>query len=155
MRIGRYAEPGEHINKINTNMKTETKIYLAIVLASAAVLMGALFLVNHKVASTTPAQSFGELNRWTTAATNSSFVCGPTPTSNTVLSANSARQYAAIVNTSSTTVVYLSLGQSAAFKTGITLYPNGGSYEITPDNLFTGSVTCTAGASTTVSTTEK
>lgn len=64
-----------------------------------------------------------------------------TTTSTTVLATSTARQYAVIVNDSSATV-YLSLNGGVAAKAyeGIRLNAGGGSYEITVDNLYQGSV---------------
>lgn len=56
-----------------------------------------------------------------------------------VLSTDSQRKYAAVVNDSDT-VIYLSLGDPAAAGEGIRLNSEGGSYEIGPFNLWRGAV---------------
>lgn len=54
-----------------------------------------------------------------------------------VLASNANRLYAAIVNDSDNEI-YLALGASAVLSRGILLNPNGGSFEITSVNPFTG-----------------
>lgn len=58
----------------------------------------------------------------------------------TVLDANDARIHAVICNDGDCTV-YLAFGQEAEVGYGIRLSPNGGSYEINLNNLFTGAIT--------------
>ena len=74
-----------------------------------------------------------------------------TPVSSIILATSTARQYVAIVNSSSTDV-YLSLGPTAFVGRGI-LLKAGGSYEILEENLYTGAISAivAAGATTTLS----
>jgi len=60
-------------------------------------------------------------------------------TSVLILPANVRRRYASFVNDSLETI-YLSLGQEAVLGQGIRLNPEGGWYEITSTNLYTGNV---------------
>jgi hypothetical protein len=71
-----------------------------------------------------------------------------------VLNTNGSRRYALITNDSDT-VVYLYLGYFAspkaasttvALNTGVRLAASGGSFEIDPDNLYTGQVWATSTA---------
>lgn len=57
----------------------------------------------------------------------------------TVFNATSARIHAAFVNDSDT-AIYLALGQAAVVGQGIRLNANGGSFEITQQNPWTGAV---------------
>lgn len=61
-----------------------------------------------------------------------------TDVSSVILAANSSRKYVYIVNNSSV-VMHIQLGQSAVFGRGIRLNSNS-MYEITADNLWTGSI---------------
>ena len=54
-----------------------------------------------------------------------------------IIAANPKRKYAAIVNDSDEEI-YLGLGEAAVMNAGIRLNANGGSYEITNDNIFKG-----------------
>lgn len=65
--------------------------------------------------------------------------CNVTTASTLVLAADRYRAYACIVNDSAV-VVYLSLGNAAVTNRGIRLNANGGSYEITNDNLWQGAI---------------
>lgn len=57
-----------------------------------------------------------------------------------VLASNSNRRYVVLVN-DSPSVMYLRLGGGAAtLNSGIRINPNGGSYEINSDNLYTGEI---------------
>jgi|TARA_Y100000310_G_C20703059_1_gene831902 hypothetical protein len=77
-----------------------------------------------------------------------------TSASTTVLSANTARAYAMITNIDSSNVVYVNLGNDAAWKTGIELAA-GESYEIDADNLYVGLITAIATTTVEVVTVEK
>ena len=97
-----------------------------------------------------------EYNRFEDA-TNSSVDVGTT-TATTVLLAKGGRMYAKIMNDDSSNDVYCFLGNSAVKNKGILLKAAGGSYEITPDNLYVGLISCistSAGASSTILTIEK
>ena len=84
--------------------------------------------------------------QYTTATHTASTI---TTTAGTVLAANAARQYALLVNDSDT-VLYLSLGGSAAPNQGIRLNASGGSYEMTRGaaSIFVGYVTAILGSGT-------
>lgn len=85
------------------------------------------------VSNTVSALSAG----WTgTCVTSSTVMSG---SSVPILSANSARRYACITNTTGATM-YLSLGGTAATGAGIVLQ-NGQTYEVNSANLFVGQVT--------------
>jgi hypothetical protein len=77
-------------------------------------------------------------------------------TSNTtVLARNTGRQYAVIVNDGANPV-YLSLGGTAVANSGIRLNAQGGSFEITNENLFGGVINGIAtGGSSVVTVFEK
>lgn len=88
------------------------------------------------------------------AANISSSILVATTTTTTLLATSTGRQYALIVNDSAATV-YLSLkgGLPAVAYEGIRLNAGGGSYEITSENLYKGSIQAIAvggTASTTV-----
>ena len=75
-----------------------------------------------------------------------------------VLSANSGRQHATLINTGSK-IVYLALnasGTGLASGKGISLNANGGSYEITTNNLYLGNIyaICASGESSTIAISE-
>lgn len=100
-------------------------------------------------------QSFGgtfDFNRIESGVTNTNV--SVLATSTTVLAANSARVYAALFNDSSN-VVYCYLGSGAAVNKGVRLAASGGSYEITPNNLYIGIIDCIASATSTVTVVEK
>jgi hypothetical protein len=71
-------------------------------------------------------------------ATNSTATVGVA--SGTVLAANEARKRAIIVN-SGAAGVWLSFGATAVVGTGVFLAAGGGSFEIDPDELYTGLIT--------------
>lgn len=78
----------------------------------------------------------GQINQFVTGTNTNASVL----TSSTVVAAvNTGRQYLVIVNDGSFPV-YLGLGATAVANKGVRLNANGGSYEITLDNLFTGAV---------------
>lgn len=82
--------------------------------------------------------------------TNSSVTLQTSTT--TVLSANAYRQYALITNDSDT-VIYLHLNSATTtnnLNEGIRLNANGGQFEITADNLYTGEVSATSSAASKV-----
>lgn len=88
-----------------------------------------------------------------TFATSSHMLVGLNPSltyrHTTVLLASSTRDYAAIVNTGSN-YVCLNLGATPAKNCeGIYLAPGGGSFEITRDNPFHGTITAIANSATT------
>lgn len=56
-----------------------------------------------------------------------------------IVATNTARAYVAIVNDSANTV-YLGIGTNAVLGKGIRLNANGGSFEMTPDGIFTGPI---------------
>lgn len=66
--------------------------------------------------------------------------------STTILSANSAREYALIVNTCADEV-FVALEDTASKNYGFMLTGNGGSYEINPDNLWVGLISGIASTS--------
>lgn len=120
-------------------MKSTTQTILTIL--GTGLIVAALLFAFELSRPDNAGKSLGEIIRFTTAPTNTNKACG---TSSTILAAtSSARQYLAIVNDSSSTV-YLGLGVGAVGSNGIRLNANGGSYEITLDNLFTGHITCIA-----------
>lgn len=57
-----------------------------------------------------------------------------------VLVANESRKRVIIVNSHATQSVWLSLGATAVVGQGIYLAPNGGSFEIAPDEVWTGQI---------------
>lgn len=65
--------------------------------------------------------------------------CDVGTTQTTVMGAIESRKYMCIVNDSDE-VIYLGFGASAVLNRGIRLNPHGGSYEITPLNLYTGTI---------------
>lgn len=66
--------------------------------------------------------------------------------STTLLSANSARKYAAIVNNCNYDI-FINFGESASKAFGIRINKQGGAYEINTDNLITRSITAIASTS--------
>ena len=82
-----------------------------------------------------------DFNRFTTPPTNTAIACGTTST--LAVATSSGRVYVALVNDSANTV-YLGLGKPAVGSNGIRLNASGGSYEIDPQNLFTGAINCIA-----------
>ena len=80
-----------------------------------------------------------------TSSTTGSVSVGSTST--TILSADSDRKFAVIVNDSDETV-YLSLTATALMNQGIRINANGGWYEINSTNLYTGIITgiCSSGS---------
>lgn len=94
-------------------------------------------------------QSFNQytmqsLNRFS-HATNGAVTVGATSTA--VLPADGGRQYAIIINDSDETI-YLGLGAAAAMNQGIRLNTNGGAFEISGVNVFTGAINaiCASGS---------
>lgn len=75
----------------------------------------------------------------TTFNTASNSKASVSNTSSVIISANSQRKYAAIVNDSDT-VIYISFGSTAVINQGIRLNASGGAYEITSNNLYTGDI---------------
>lgn len=67
-------------------------------------------------------------------------------TSTSVLVANDGRLYASFVNDSDT-AMYLSFGAAAITSAGVRINANGGSYEITNQNMFRGIVYAIHGGS--------
>lgn len=65
--------------------------------------------------------------------------------STTVLAANESRKRAIIVNAGSNGV-WLSFGEAAVLGKGVYLAPAGGSFEIDPDELYTGVINGIAAA---------
>ena len=81
------------------------------------------------------------------SATNASSTVGTTAVQ--ILAASATRQYALFTNDSDT-VIYLNLGASstAAIGKGMRLNANGGSYEISSDNLYIGIISAISSADT-------
>lgn len=72
-----------------------------------------------------------------------------------LLGKNEARKRAILVNGHATQSVWLAFGEAAVVGKGVYLAPNGGSFEIPPDELWTGEVYGIAsGAATPVGTEE-
>ena len=69
----------------------------------------------------------------------------------TMLTANQNRISAIFVN-DGPSVAYLSLSSTATANTGVRLSATGGSYEITPDKLYTGAVSAITASGTTAMT---
>jgi hypothetical protein len=80
-------------------------------------------------------------------ATNATATVGNSST--TVLAANEARKRAIIVN-SGANGVWLSFGATAVVGQGAYLAPAGGSFEIDPDELYTGAIKGIAAAGSNV-----
>lgn len=114
------------------------KTTFALIATVALIVLGTLLFLEKS--SSTPAQTFGDINRLTNV-TNTSVACGTSDT--LVLATSSGRQYVAITNTSATPV-YLALGTTAVGSNGIYLGASGGAFEINQDNLFTGAIHCIA-----------
>jgi hypothetical protein len=93
-----------------------------------------------------------DFNTIRTTPTNTSAVCGTNST--LLISTSTDRVYTAIVNDGSSTV-YLGLGTDAVGSNGIRLNAGGGSYEIGPDNLFSGAIYCIGSSSTNVTVVNK
>lgn len=74
-----------------------------------------------------------------------------TPVSSVILATSTARNYAAIVN-SSTTDAYLGFGQPAVVGRGYLLKASGGTYVIDSSNLFVGAVYAIVSSGTTTFT---
>lgn len=70
-----------------------------------------------------------------------------TTASQTILAENDARKRAIVCNGHATNSAWLAFGESAVVGKGIYLAPNGGSFEIAPDELYTGDIQCIASAS--------
>lgn len=104
-------------------------------------LLAVLALATVAYNSTEPLLTPGaEFNRIETNVTNTSSTVSTTALM--ALDVNSSRVYAALVNNGSN-AVYLSLKATSTGvtpNTGILLTANGGSYEITPDNLYIGPI---------------
>jgi len=79
-----------------------------------------------------------------------------TTSSTDILASSTPRQYAAIVNDGSN-VVYLNFnGATAVANSGLRLNANGGTFEITSENLYKGQITAIAsGGSSVVTVVEK
>jgi hypothetical protein len=95
-----------------------------------------------------PKAGSADFNSFYRIPTNTLVTCGTGST--LAIASSSARQYTALVNDSSNSV-YLSLGSAAVSGSGIRLNANGGSFEITPDNLWTGAIYCIASGSSNLS----
>jgi len=82
--------------------------------------------------------------RKVSTATNTAVSVGAASTA--ILSANSTRLFAILVNDSDEEI-YLALGDTAVMNEGIRLNASGGSFEINSNNLYTGAITaiCTSG----------
>lgn len=127
------------------------KPIIAIIGGLAVILVATLML---QKATPAPLGSGVNFNTFSGSATNSS-VSVSAATSTAVLSTNSGRVYAAIINDSANTI-YCALGSAAIANKGIRLNASGGSYELTTENLFVGQVNCIAtSATSTVTTVEK
>ena len=122
---------------------------IALIIIAAVAVAGAYFVKVNYV----PQQSFeGAAN--VNVITNEGITQTATSTSAeaiTVLEENYGRTYALIVNDSDT-VMYLNFGAkaNAALNAGIRLNANGGSYEITPENLYVGQISATTTAASKV-----
>lgn len=92
-------------------------------------------------------KTLGEINRYTTAPTNTAVACESTST--LAIATSSGRTYVAIVNDSASTI-YLGLGVPAVGSNGIRLNGGGGSYEIDLNNLFTGAINCIASSTSVI-----
>jgi hypothetical protein len=64
--------------------------------------------------------------------------------SSSVLAENDARKRAIICNGHASNSAWVSFGEAAIVGKGVYLAPNGGSFEIPPDELYTGQVFCIA-----------
>lgn len=93
-----------------------------------------------------------DINRITGSMTNTSV--SVLATSTAILTANSGRQYAAIVNDSANTI-YLGFGETAVSGEGVRLNANGGTYEINNSNLYIGAVNGISSATSSVTVLEK
>jgi hypothetical protein len=82
-----------------------------------------------------------------TSPSNTAFTCGPDSQVAIATSTAAMRVYTALTNNGSTNI-YLGLGEQATSSMGLRLNSGGGSYEILPENLFTGPIFCYASAST-------
>lgn len=98
-----------------------------------------------------PLSGFTDAVRMTSMSTVSSAACGPqVPTR--ILATSTARQYAIVTTGSTPVFLSLSDASSTTYTTGIILAASS-SYAINSENLYTGSITCSALASTTLGVT--
>lgn len=127
-------------------MNKVLKVFIAVLLVVFVVVVAAGFVrtLNNKGASvgSMPINSFYNGTNGAVSVT----------TSNTaIVSSNVGRQYLVIVNDGANPV-YLSLGGTAVANSGIRLNAQGGSIELTQDNLFTGAISGIAVGGTSVVT---
>lgn len=123
---------------------------IATILTVAITVAAVMFAFEYRSGTEQPAQSLGEINRFTSGLTTNSTLCNTTST--LLIATSTGRQYAAIVNDGSTDI-YLELSNGpAVLYEGIRLNAGGGAYEINLDNLYTGPIYCIAKTSAASST---
>lgn len=127
---------------------------IATIIITALLVAGGMYALELRSTMTQqPQQALGDLNRFTDAPTNTKIAC--TTSSTLVVATSTGRQYVAIINDEATNPVYLGLGRAAVGSNGIRLNANGGSFEITQENLFTGAIYCIASSTATLTVVSK
>lgn len=111
-------------------------IVIAVIFGALAGAAGASLISS---SASIPTGGSADYNRMQGATTIASV--NVTTSTTEVLSANSGRRYAAVINNSDTDMS-CNVGGDAVSAQGLILKKSGGAYEVLPENLFVGAIDC-------------